>query len=75
MQRALKLIRVENSIGVVIPDDLLEYLGVRAGDHLNWAETSEGIELRAADDNQDSQMQTARDVMTHRRRALHLLAK
>jgi putative addiction module antidote len=75
MNKPLKLIRIGNSTGVVLPKEVLARLRVGQGDSLSLVETAEGVELRAADQEFDEQMRVAREVMRQRRVALRELAK
>ncbi len=77
MNKPLKLIPIGNSTGVIIPKDLLQLLGVEAGDSLFTVQTPTGIEMRRSDSESafEQQMAVAREVMTRRRKALSELAK
>ncbi|AZI35807.1 hypothetical protein NT2_10_00690 [Caenibius tardaugens NBRC 16725] len=75
MNIPLKITKVGNSAGVILPKELLAHLGARVGETLSVVVTPRGIELSAADPDFDAQMAAAREVMTRRKRALHELAK
>lgn len=75
MNKPLKLIPIGNSTGLILPKDVLAELGAEQGDAVSYVKTRNGIELRAADLDFDSQMEVARDVMRRRRKALRELAK
>lgn len=75
MNMPLKLIRVGNSTGVVLPKELLAKLGAAAGDYVSVADTENGIEITPYRDAFEAQMAAARDVMDRRKRALRELAK
>lgn len=75
MNMPLKVIKVGNSSGVILPKDVLAHLRVELGDTLSLSRTPEGIALRASDEEFDAQMEIARDVMRRRRAALRELAK
>ncbi len=72
---ALKIQKIGNSAGVILPKELLAHLDVSVGQTLAVAKTPHGIELRAPDAEFDAQMAAAREVMARRRRALRELAK
>ena len=72
---ALKLTQIGNSIGVVLPKELLAKLGVGKGDTVYAVDHPDGIRLTTADPGFESQMQVAREVMRRRRNALRELAK
>jgi len=71
----LKLIKIGNSLGVILPKSVLAKLGVTVGDTVSVVDTPEGLELRAKDDRFSEQMAVAREVMARRRKALRELAK
>ena len=73
--KKLKLIKVGNSTGVILPKDVLDRLNVSAGDQLSITQTAEGVTLSARDEEFDTQMAAARDVMNRYRNALRELAK
>ena len=72
---ALKLRRIGNSVGVVLPRDVLSRLRVGPGDKLFLAETANGVELSPYDAEFEADMEAARAIMRKRRRVLHELAK
>lgn len=75
MNKPLKLIKIGNSTGVILPKEVLARLHVTQGDELSISDTPAGVELRASDGAFEAQMQAARSVMEKRRRALRELAK
>lgn len=75
MNAPLKVIKVGNSSGVILPKDVLAHLRVGQGDKLSLSRTPDGIMLRASDQELDAQMEIAREVMRRRRAALRELAK
>ena len=75
MGTSLEIIKIGSSAGVILPEDLLAYLGVGEGDMLSIFSTPGGITLRRSDDEFDRQMKIARDVMRRHRGALRELAK
>lgn len=75
MSQQLKLTQIGNSIGVILPKELLARLRAGKGDLLSVVETPGGIELRPHDPVFEEQMKIARDVMHRRRAVLRELAK
>lgn len=76
MNKPLKVIKVGNSAGIILPKEILAKLRVSLGDDLYLTETaSGGYELKGEDPEFERQMQVARDVMAKRKRALRELAK
>ena len=75
MNKQLKVTRIGNSAGVVLPRELLAHLDVSIGETLSVSKTPHGIELSVRDPDFDAQMAVAREVMQRRKRALRELAK
>ncbi|MFV4641061.1 AbrB/MazE/SpoVT family DNA-binding domain-containing protein, partial [Mycobacterium tuberculosis] len=57
--RQLKLIKIGNSAGVILPRDILDRLGVTVGDSLSVHNTRDGIVLAARDEQFEHQMAEA----------------
>jgi putative addiction module antidote len=75
MNTELKVRKIGNSAGVVLPKELLARLRVGPGDTLSVTHTPQGIELSVRDPEFEAQMEAAREVMARRRLALRELAK
>ncbi len=75
MNKPLKLIKIGNSTGVILPKEVLARLRVGQGDEVSVLDTTEGIALRRHDSGFEEQMKVAREVMARRRNALRELAK
>ena len=75
MNATLKITKIGNSAGVILPRDVLAHLGVAVGEAVSVVTTPRGIELAAADGDFEAQMAVAREVMARRKRALNELAK
>jgi len=71
----LKITRIGNSLGVILPRDLLTRLKLDKGDSVFLTETPDGYALSPYDPVFAEQMQTARDLMKKRRNAVHELSK
>ena len=71
----LKVTTVGNSVGVVLPKELLAKLRVQKGDTLFALETPNGIELTAYDAELERQMEVAEGVMRDFRDTLRRLAE
>jgi putative addiction module antidote len=71
----LKLTAIGNSVGLILPKEVLARLGVGKGDVLSGVETTTGLELRAYDPDFEAQMDVARKIMHKRRAVLRELAK
>jgi putative addiction module antidote len=73
--KKLKLVRIGNSTGVILPKEVLSRLDVRLGDELTITQTPAGVTLSSSDEEFDAQMASARKVMKKYRNALRELAK
>ncbi|HJO74462.1 MAG: AbrB/MazE/SpoVT family DNA-binding domain-containing protein [Rhodospirillales bacterium] len=73
--RALKLMTVGNSTGVVLPKELLARLRVEKGDSLYVIETADGFELTPYDPEFAHQMDLAEGIMRSDRDVLKKLAE
>lgn len=71
----LKVTNVGNSVGVILPDEILERLQVKRGDTLYAIETKNGIELTANNPALAQQMEIAERVMREDHEALRKLAE
>jgi putative addiction module antidote len=72
---SLKVRRIGNSLGVVLPKEVLAKLRVGEGDLLSVSETPGGVTLRAFDDRIQEQIEAGRRAMKRYRNALRELAK
>lgn len=72
---ALKLSRIGNSVGMVLPKDVLTRLRVQEGDRLYLTESPDGYRITPFDPEFARQMEVAEQVMRRRRDALRELAK
>ncbi|MDE2404105.1 MAG: AbrB/MazE/SpoVT family DNA-binding domain-containing protein [Sphingomonadales bacterium] len=75
MNNPLKITKIGNSAGVILPREVLAHLNAQVGETLSVVLTPRGIELSAAEPDFDAQMAAAREVMARRKRALRELAK
>ncbi len=71
----LKLTQIGNSVGVILPKELLARLGVGKGDTLYAIEQPDGVRLTTADPDFAAQFEVARQIMKQRRAVLRELAK
>jgi putative addiction module antidote len=72
---ALKLTQIGNSVGVILPKELLSRLKLEKGDTLFMSDAANGVMLTPYDPELDEQMAQARRIMKKRRAVLHELAK
>lgn len=72
----LKIRRIGNSLGVVLPKELLSRLNVSEGDELFVVDAAEGsIRLTPYDPKHEKAVETAREVMKEYRDTFKALAK
>jgi len=72
---ALKITQIGNSLGVILPKDILARMKLGKGDSLFVTETPDGVALTPYSEVFDTQMTAAREVMKKRRHVLRELAK
>jgi putative addiction module antidote len=73
---ALKLTQIGNSVGVILPKELLARLKLEKGDSLYLTEATNGaVMLSPYDADFETQMDAARKIMKRRRQVLRELAK
>ncbi|WP_374390455.1 AbrB/MazE/SpoVT family DNA-binding domain-containing protein [Sandaracinobacter sp.] len=75
MNASLKITRIGNSAGVVLPKELLAKLRAGVGDTLYVSETPEGIRITAANPDFAEKMAVAERIMREDRDILRVLAK
>jgi len=72
----LKIREIGNSVGVILPKDVLAELGAQAGDEIEYVIKGRGLlELTVADAEVDELMKLAEQVMDENRVVLRALAK
>ncbi|WP_419949660.1 AbrB/MazE/SpoVT family DNA-binding domain-containing protein [Candidatus Palauibacter sp.] len=75
MVRRVKLRRMGGSIGVRLPEDMVQRLHLEAGDEVLAVETAHGILLSVYDPDVDDGLAIAVEARRRYRRALRDLAK
>lgn len=75
MNMSLKIIRVGNSAGVLLPKEMLAKLRVELGDSLHFGETPDGFRLTPSDPAFEAKMAAAEEIMREDRDILRVLAK
>lgn len=71
----LKITKIGNSFGVVLPKEALARLKVEQGGSLFLTELPDGYRISVYDEELGVQLAEARDIMRKRRNALRELAK
>jgi len=75
MNATLKISKIGNSAGVVLPKELLAKLRAGVGDTLYVSETPDGIRITAANPEFAAKMDLAEAIMREDRNILRVLAK
>ncbi len=75
MVQKLKVTRIGNSVGIVLPKELLAKLRVEKGDTITVTETPDGLHLSPWDEEFAKQMEIAEQVMREDRDILRKLAQ
>jgi putative addiction module antidote len=71
----LKLTQIGNSIGVILPKEVIARLKVEKGDTIFITETPEGYAITPYDPALDEQLAAGREFMQEYRDTFHQLAK
>jgi putative addiction module antidote len=71
----LKVVQIGNSLGVVLPREVLDELNVAKGDKLFITRSPEGYRFTRNDPEFERRMALARDIMRKRHNVLRELAK
>lgn len=72
---SVKVTTVGNSVGIVLPKELVEKLRIAKGDVLQVLETRDGLNLTPYDDGFAEELEVAERVMRKRRNLLRKLAE
>lgn len=75
MNARLKVTKIGNSVGIVLPKELLARLRVGQGDTLYASEAPDGVRLTASDPDFEERMALAEKIMREDRDILRALAK
>lgn len=72
---ALKLTQIGNSLGVILPKELLARLKLEKGDTVFFTEAANGVMLTPYDPALEEQLKLGREFMHDYRDTFHQLAK
>jgi putative addiction module antidote len=75
MASAVKITTIGNSVGIILPKEVLAKLKVAKGDSLYLVDTPEGITLSPYDQDFAEEMEAAKRVMKKNRDVLRRLAE
>jgi putative addiction module antidote len=71
----LKLTQIGNSVGVILPKEVLARMKVEKGDTVFLTEAANGITLTPYDPDLEAQLKAGREFMREYRDTFHQLAK
>jgi putative addiction module antidote len=72
---SLKVTKMGESVGIILPKEVLERVKLGEGDTVFLTESSEGLRITSYDPAFEEDMRIAREVMGKRRNLLRELAK
>lgn len=75
MHFTLKLTQIGNSVGVILPKEVLASMKLQKGDAVFLTESPDGYRISEFDPNFDQQLSVAEEIMKRRRNVLRELAK
>ena len=75
MNMQIKISKIGNSAGIILPKELLARLRVELGDSLYASETPDGVRLTASNPDFDAKMTAAEAIMREDRDILRVLAQ
>jgi putative addiction module antidote len=73
--QVLKLTQIGNSVGVVLPKEVLARLSLEKGDTIYLTDSPNGVRITTTNPEFEAQMKLARGIMKKRRDVLAELAK
>jgi len=75
MAATLKLRKIGNSVGLVLPKEILSSLNAQEGDEISVTQTSNGIQLSKSDTEFEDHMKKVEEIMARYPNTLRALAK
>ena len=72
---SLKLIQIGDSVGVILPNEMLAQLRLRIGDEFYLTETPDGYRIVTQSSDFEEQMRIGRQIMKDHREVFRELAK
>jgi putative addiction module antidote len=75
MNTQLKIKKIGNSAGIILPKEMLARLRVDLGDSLYVSETADGVRLTASNPDFEEKMALAETIMREDRDILRVLSK
>ena len=71
----VKIRKIGNSLGVVLPKEVLDTLNASEGDHLSVTAEADGLKVRLSDPETDKMLATAEKIMERRFKVLRALSR
>ncbi len=71
----LKITQIGNSLGLILPREIVERMRLEKGESVSVVATAQGIEITPFDPDFDKKLEAARKVTKRYRNALRELAK
>ncbi|WEK47948.1 MAG: AbrB/MazE/SpoVT family DNA-binding domain-containing protein [Candidatus Andeanibacterium colombiense] len=75
MNTSLKVTKIGNSAGIILPKEVLAQLRATIGDTLYLSEAPDGVRITASDPDFETKMEAAEAIMREDRDILRVLAK
>lgn len=75
MNTQVKITKIGNSCGIILPKEVLARLRAQLGDALYLTESPDGVRITAADPDFAEKMRVAEDIMREDRDILRVLAQ
>ncbi len=75
MNMSAKISKIGNSVGVILPKELLAKLRVGLGETVYFTETPDGVRITPSDPQFEAKMKAAEAIMREDRDILRVLAK
>lgn len=75
MNTSLKIKKIGNSAGIILPKEVLARLRAAVGDTLYFTESPDGVRLTASNPDFEAKMAAAEEIMREDRDILRVLAK
>ena len=72
---SLKVTQIGNSLGLILPKEVLARLKLEKGDTVHITETPDGVKVTPYDPALDEQLRAGREFMREYRDTFHQLAK
>ncbi len=73
--KTVKIRKIGNSLGVVLPKDVLAMLNAGEGDELAFESSGAGVTVKVSDAEVDAMLSRAEDIMARRHKVLKALSK